>query len=217
MEIIAHRGAWAGDAVNGIPACAKNSIDAFKIAAEFGFGIETDFRYALGEIVISHNPPDAQAPTARAFLSAVRPGQIICVNVKADGLAADLKALFDAKPEVRPFAFDMSVPDTLGYEKAGFPYLERQSEYETVQVWPNASGYWLDGFNGTWFTKETIERLAGRGRPVCIVSSDLHGRDNRPLWEMLRSLLAERPDLSEKLWLCTDAPFEASRSFKEAR
>lgn len=216
MEIIAHRGAWIGDEAQGIPAFEKNSIEAFHCATESGFGIETDFRDVAGNIVISHNPPNGDEITAETFFSITKPGQIVAVNVKADGLSVDLKAIWQkVAPETRPFAFDMSVPDTLGYVKAQYPYLERQSEYERSIVWPGAAGFWLDGFHSIWYTERDLEVLLITGKPLCLVSPELHGRDYLPVWEMLKSLIAKHSEYAKDIWLCTDEPFKATRYFQE--
>lgn len=214
MKIIAHRGAWRGSPSQGVPPCTKNSREAFETATRFGFGIETDFRDICGKIVISHNPPEPSAMTAKDFFRIVQPGQVIAVNVKADGIADELFQLWKTvAPSCIPFAFDMSVPDTLGYVGHHFPFFERQSEYERTVVWPQASGFWLDGFHSTWFGLEEIARLLSYNRPVCIVSPELHGRDERDCWESLKKLTQQ--GYSKNLWLCTDKPFEAAIQFGE--
>jgi len=109
----------------------------------------------------------------------------------------------------------MSVPDTIGYVEAQFPFFERQSEYEQKRVWDSASGFWLDGFNGQWFHTSDIEKLLDIGNPVCVVSPELHGRSYLPVWKDLENLINENHRYSENLWLCTDRPFEARRFFKD--
>ena len=214
MKIIAHRGAWCGDAELGVPAVEKNSEEAFRIAVQYDFGIETDFRDVYGTVVISHNPPTAGAMLAEDFFKMVKPGQIIAVNVKADGVASELNALWKKyAPHCIPFAFDMSVPDTLGYEKEGFPFFERRSEYEREFVWEHAEGYWLDGFHSVWFNLEDVAEMLEKNKPVCIVSPELHGRDYVALWNQLLAYKEKNPEHSENIWLCTDLPFDAERFF----
>ena len=214
MKIIAHRGAWSGDSKLCVPACPKNSLEAFKTAVRFGFGIETDFRDICGKIVISHNPPEADALPAEDFFKILHPGQIVAVNIKADGLADALHHLWtELAPKAVPFAFDMSVPDTLGYAACGFPFFERQSEYEKSVVWPQAAGFWLDGFHSTWFGEADIRTLLDSERPVCIVSPELHGREEHDCWNILEKLA--RSGRSQNIWLCTDKPFVAAERFGE--
>lgn len=214
MKIIAHRGAWSGDSLLGVLPCKKNSDLAFRIAGDYGFGIETDFREICGKVVISHNPPAQDALTAADFFKMLKSGQIIAVNVKADGLSDILFKLWkENAPDSIPFAFDMSVPDTLGYVKVGFPFFERRSEYEKENVWDEAKGFWLDGFHSVWFDQQDILSLLANKKPVCIVSPELHGREYLPLWVALKSIETEYDEYQHLLWLCTDKPFEADRFF----
>ena len=50
MEIIAHRGFWKKKV-------DQNTQASFKMAIEYGYGIETDIRDQNGQIVISHDLP----------------------------------------------------------------------------------------------------------------------------------------------------------------
>ena len=214
MRIIAHRGAWCADEHLGLKACDKNSREAFMRATRYGFGIETDFRDICGKIVISHNPPSSDAMSAEEFLGLLQPNQIVAVNIKADGLAEELRRLWTAYAgNTLPFAFDMSVPDTLGYSKIGFPFFERRSEYEQASVWPDASGIWLDGFHDIWFDLAMITSLLEAGKPVCVVSPELHGREYRDLWQTLKTIEIARTEFAGNLLLCTDNPYEAERFF----
>lgn len=214
MKIIAHRGAWCGDTKLSVPPCGKNSWEAFETATRFGFGIETDFRDICGKIVISHNPPEPDALCAEDFFKLLQPGQVVAVNIKADGIADGLFDLWKAlAPTAVPFAFDMSVPDTLSYASCGFPFFERQSEYEKAIVWPQASGFWLDGFHSTWFGESEMQALLNLGRPVCIVSPELHGRDEAACWNVIKKILQH--NTPNNIWLCTDKPFAAAERFGE--
>lgn len=226
FTIAAHRGAWSGSAEANVPAVEKNSLAAFRIATENHFGIETDFRDICGRLYISHNPPDLDAPRAIDLVELLKPGQTVLVNVKADGLAPALKQLADLSKfgECRLFAFDMSVPDTLGYMTARFPFLERVSEYEPVDVvrplsgcvFPKRSGIWLDGFRSVWYDEPFLRRALKDFGRVAVVSPELHGRDPYRLWRMLDAVLSDPgSDVPEKaeLILCTDRPFEARTRF----
>ena len=118
LTIVAHRGAWSGCPELGVPAVEKNSEAAFRLAVEHHFGIETDFRDICGKVVVSHNPPPADALSAQDFFNLLEPGQTVLVNIKADGLAASLEELrrHTRLAYCRPYAFDMSVPDSWEYE-----------------------------------------------------------------------------------------------------
>jgi hypothetical protein len=67
---------------------------------------------------------------------------------------------------------------------------------------------WLDAFESTWFTRDIIQELLGRNRGVCVVSSELHGRDHIQLWSLLRPLKNQH-----RMMLCTDLPEEARHYF----
>jgi glycerophosphoryl diester phosphodiesterase len=63
MRIIAHRGFWKMKS-------EQNTMAAFQRAIENGFGIETDFRYHAGNLVISHDLPRDKVLTADDLFAA---------------------------------------------------------------------------------------------------------------------------------------------------
>jgi hypothetical protein len=101
----------------------------------------------------------------------------------------------------------MSLPDTLGQLRAGNPVYLRMSEYETIPaaLESRIRGVWLDAFEHTWYGVDTIAALLDRGLAVCVVSPELHKRDDyEALWTALQPL-RDRSGLS----LCTDLPEQA--------
>jgi len=203
MDVLSHRGHWTSDA-------EKNRPVAFERSFALGFGTETDVRDRDGRLVISHDMPGPGALPFEAFLeclarTAPRP-LLQAINIKADGLAVALaRAMKDCGHPW--FAFDMSLPDTLGQLKAGNPVYLRMSEYERLPepLVPRVRGVWLDAFERTWYDADTIRTLLDRGLAVCVVSPELHKRtDHAELWTMLRPL-SGRAGLS----LCTDLPEQA--------
>jgi hypothetical protein len=106
----------------------------------------------------------------------------------------------------------MSIPDTIQIKRAGLNFFIRQSEYEQdLPFYQEASGVWLDSFKSTWFSNELIENhVVTNNKRLCIVSSELHGRDHLPLWRQLKKL-SYLP--SEQFILCTDLPEEALKYF----
>ena len=88
-NILAHRGYWR-DPKN------RNALSALRAALEAGFGIETDIRDALGELVISHDPPRSKdAVKFECFLDlvlATKSAGRIALNIKADGLLHNSRA-----------------------------------------------------------------------------------------------------------------------------
>ena len=203
MDVLSHRGYWTD-------ASEKNTPAAFERSFALGFGTETDVRDHDGRLVISHDMPTGEALAFEAYLGclarkATRP-LLQAINIKADGLATALARTM--KDIAHPwFVFDMSLPDTLGQLRAGNPVYLRMSEYETIPVALESriQGVWLDAFERTWYGVDTIAALLDRGLAVCVVSPELHKRDDHEaLWTALKPL-RDRPGLS----LCTDLPEQA--------
>jgi hypothetical protein len=206
IKIIAHRGYW-------ITPDEKNTLLAFERALQNGFGIETDFRDSNGKLVISHDPATTDSIDAKAFFDLCNQYPNTdphAINVKSDGLQQLLSSQLLLWDKSRYFVFDMSVPDSLGYMRKGMNTFTRVSEYERYQDFDGkATGVWLDGFGGEWYRADDIKQYLALEKSVAIVSPELHGRDHRHLWEMLKSLYTE----NMSLMLCTDLPLEAKRYF----
>ncbi len=163
---------------------------------------------------MSHDPVDvsAQPLLASEFLSHYKElgsdGRI-ALNIKADGLQKDLETLLDGTgvPVENVYAFDMSVPDTLGYLRHKLPFYTRMSEYEPLPAFlDSAQGIWIDDFTGEFpQVAKAVEYLA-LGYRVAIVSSELHGRSPDGLWKNIKTTgINQNP----KLELCTDHPLQA--------
>lgn len=202
MIVLSHRGFW-------IDPEEKNSLIAFERNVEVGIGTETDIRDRDGVLVVSHDPADSQAMTWLDVLDLFeRSGLPLAVNVKADGLS-DMVADSLAGREINAFMFDMSGPETVRYARAGLPYFTRHSDVERDPIlYETAAGVWLDSFGPEWFDLAVIERHLDHGKKVCVVSSELHGRDPGDLWEMLTPY--KRRD---GLMICTDLPQQAASRF----
>ncbi|HEY1837329.1 MAG TPA: hypothetical protein VGG36_06710 [Rhizomicrobium sp.] len=207
MKILAHRGHWRAPH-------EKNSLAAFERAWAGGHGIETDLRDRARQIVISHDPPEAQAASFDSFLEAFAArgcGTTLALNIKADGLCeAVAKSL--ARYSVEDFfVFDMSVPDSLHYLKAGMPVFLRLSEHEPkTGLFERAAGVWLDAFTRDWWTLDTLRTIHAEGKAVAIVSPELHRRPHEPMWRALGGLDA---DILRETLICTDFPDEADSFF----
>lgn len=201
MHILAHRGLWEN-------AAEQNTPEAFARAFDAGFGIETDVRDCRGRFVISHNPPRGIEPDFEDCLALLRGRPLpLAINIKADGLAEELRRVCLQHHVADWFVFDMSVPDMRRQLAAGNPVYARMSEVEQIPPWPDeASGIWLDGFAALWYDAAVLSALLKRFR-VCVVSQELHGRDPAAQWAMLHPLAA-----CERLSLCTDKP-EAARVY----
>lgn len=208
MQILSHRGYWKNPA-------EKNSVTAFEESFRLGFGTETDLRDLAGALVVSHDPPASDAMAADTLFSihqAHDSGLTLALNVKADGLqtlVSDYLGRFGVRDA---FVFDMSIPDTLHWIRAGVPVFTRHSDVEPDPVlYTESAGVWLDGFHSDWWDAATIMRHLDAGKRVCIVSPDLHRREHLPVWDRLKS--SGLPE-SDDIMLCTDYPEAARDAFQ---
>jgi hypothetical protein len=111
------------------------------------------------------------------------------------------------------FVFDMSVPDTLHYLRAGMPVFLRLSEYEPeMPLLDRAAGVWLDAFEGDWWSLDMLRSFHAQRKTVAIVSPELHHRPHQLLWRRLKEL---EPEVRGNLMLCTDYPSDADKFFIE--
>jgi hypothetical protein len=207
--IVSHRGLWTTRE-------QRNSLAAIEAGFERGFGLETDIRDCRGELLVSHDPPTGDELTLAELLAARARAEAgpLALNVKADGLQAAIETALSAAGDPEYFVFDMSIPDTLAYRRAGLRYFTRQSEYEPEPaLYAEASGVWLDCFETAWFECELIAGHLAADKQVCVVSPELHGREHRRDWE--RWSAWDVFDSSDVL-LCTDLPIQASTVFATA-
>lgn len=204
MQIISHRGFW-------YTASEKNSETAFRRSFDLNFGIETDVRDCLGELVISHDIPRGGEMTLATLITLMGENeQLLAINIKADGLAKLLCKKMSDSSRTNWFVFDMSIPDTRDHLAVGNPVFARMSEFEQIPIWfDQVEGVWLDSFENDWFDLTLISDLLRKGKRVCVVSSELHGRDHSVLWSMLLPLATV-----DHLILCTDFPVKANEFFK---
>jgi glycerophosphoryl diester phosphodiesterase len=204
---LAHRGLWT------LPA-QRNSLAAIRDAFAHGWGVETDVRDIDGALVVSHDPPSQGTLPFEGVVDAYRaydcPG-VLAVNVKADGLADMLAhALCEVDPNCW-FAFDMSVPDMRHYARAGLPFFTRHSDLEPAPaLYEQATGVWLDDFDGGFITRERIAEHLSAGKRVAVISPELHGRERERTW---REWSAWSLWSSPELFLCTDHPTSAQEVF----
>ena len=203
MRIISHRGYWLEPA-------EKNSRRAFARTLEAGFGTETDVRDLAGGLVVAHDPPRGGEMAWGEMLAMFEgSGLPLAVNVKADGLAPLLRQAFESRATPW-FAFDMSGPEMVRYAREGLPFYSRHSDVEPEPIlYAEAAGIWLDSFtDDQWIRPDLIHRHLDSGKAVCVVSSELHGREPGPLWERLAGLNGEG-----RVTLCTDWPEKAKAAF----
>jgi len=209
MIIISHRGYW-------LEAHEKNTPCAFERSFTLGYGTETDVRDRSGTLVISHDPPKGDELTFDQFLelaSATKP--LLAINIKADGLAAQIHDTMKAHHYSNYFVFDMSIPDTRMQLRVGNPVLMRMSEVEPNPPYlDQASGIWLDAFEADLWRIDALKQLLADNKTVCLVSPELHQRDYQNFWHAIKQAEFDQTD---RLILCTDVPEQATAFFQEMR
>lgn len=207
MKILAHRGYWRETG-------EKNTLPAFERAWAGAYGIETDLRDLDGNIVVCHDLPNRGAlPFTHLLQAYVAHGKStpLALNIKADGLQSIVARALTTHHVDNYFLFDMSIPDSLSYLRAGMPVFARLSEYEPHSLLHDkTAGVWLDAFETEWWTLDLLRTLRVQDKTVAIVSPELHGRRHEPLWQALRDL---PPGIAAGLLLCTDFPDDAAHYF----
>lgn len=200
MISISHRGYWLNPS-------EKNSMIAFKRSFSQGYGTETDIRDYCGELVISHDLPSKNSLKFEDFLDLfVRYDHRLplALNIKSDGLAKYINEFLKFYKVDNYFCFDMSIPDSINYFEVDMNVFMRRSEYEVDnQLYSHAKGIWLDSFSVNSLDCRDIVRYMELGKKVCIVSPELHRRDESKVWQDIKSL-SEEYFYSEQLMLCTD-------------
>jgi len=206
MIVLAHRGWWLAPE-------ERNTATAFDRAFSAGYGVETDVRDLAGELVVAHDPPTNHSTQRfgdflNQYHAAGCPGAL-AINVKADGLQAQLSDLLDSCGIVNAFVFDMAVPDSLGYLARGIQTFTRHSEIEPEPpFYDRAHGVWIDCFETDWITPEVVRRHRAAGKRVALVSPELHRRPHEEAWSRWAPLANDGD-----LMICTDFPDQADRLF----
>jgi len=203
MVVISHRGFWKTE-------YEKNTKEAFEDSIKQGFGVETDVRDCKGELVISHDMPLGGEMSLHQFASIFSDSNLlVALNIKSDGVSELLQKEMQIHSGIKWFVFDMSIPDMKSHLDCGNPTFTRMSDVESCPIWLDSSqGVWLDSFKEEWYDLALIRGLLKKEKQVCIVSSELHGRNYADLWKMLLPLREEKG-----LILCTDYPIKAREYF----
>lgn len=207
MRVLSHRGYWKEPS-------EMNGATAFSRSFSLGFGTETDLRDLGGHLAISHDPPRPGAMSARELLSIHRAydqSLPLALNIKADGLQGLLAELLEEFQTSDLFVFDMSTPDAVRWLKTDVPVYTRHSDIEPEPpLYEQAAGVWLDAFNSEWWDTSVIRKHLDAGKRVCLVSSELHGRDPSRAWDRISSSDLTK---SSDFLICTDLPEEAREVF----
>lgn len=210
MKFIAHRGLWESPE-------EKNTVSAFEAALKNGFGIETDVRDYLGELVISHDIATQGALTLSEFLCLVSntfPRATLAINVKSDGLQQAFRE--SSINGFEHFYFDMSVPDALLYSKSSMRFYTRYSDIEPFpSLLSKSVGVWVDNFSSNVFDSEAVLKFLEEGKRVVLVSPELHGYSYQQYWNDVKSFIFTNNEYSDQVELCTDYPIQAQEFFYE--
>ena len=210
ISVIAHRGQWNIQA-------EKNSKAAFERAFSLGFGIETDLRDIQGKIVISHDMPKGNEISFEEVLQIMNGRKLpLALNIKADGQGSEIIRLLNKYKHTNYFTFDMSLPEMVVEHNLSLNVFSGVSDILPQGIMLNKSkGVWLDSFNDDDFLISTLPRLLSENFYVCVVSPDLHGRNNNNLkvWSFIKENLINK--YAGKIAVCTDLPIEAKEFFYE--
>ncbi|MBT0725945.1 hypothetical protein HGT73_00850 [Rosenbergiella australiborealis] len=210
MIVISHRGYWKS-------LQEKNTEAAFIRSFQLDLGTETDLRDFNGEIVISHDIPDASCISFHHMLELYKThtsnNPPLALNVKADGLQDEVKSILEKMNITNYFFFDMALPDSLTYNKRNLNAFVRYSEYESLNALYDVSkGVWLDGFEKDLVEEDLLQKIISDGKKVCIVSPELHKRNHIVSWEKYRKF-DDKLLSSSDLIICTDYPEECMEFF----
>ncbi|WP_114785927.1 hypothetical protein [Vibrio tetraodonis] len=210
MKILAHRGLWTKPE-------QKNTREAFVEALKHGFGIETDVRDYLGELVISHDIANKGSIGFSDFLSIVKThfrDAPLAINVKADGLQNEFIGTEINK--FQHFYFDMSIPDALIYSRHSLNFYTRHSDIEPApNLLSQSAGVWMDNFSSNTLDTATMNKFLSIDKNIALVSPELHGYDYERYWVALKEFILCNDKYTDKISLCTDYPQQAQEFFNE--
>lgn len=205
MIILSHRGYWKSEE-------ERNQEVAFHRSFDLGYGTETDIRDIQGKLVISHDMPQGNEITFEEVLQIMDGRNLpLALNIKADGMAEEILRLLNQYNHTNYFTFDMSIPDMVMQLKTELIVFTGLSDILSPAVLlDQAKGIWLDCFNSDWYDSKLVDTYLEIGKSVCIVSADLHKRNIKRQWEIIKQCSHFS---SDSLMLCTDYPEIAKEFF----
>lgn len=182
MQILSHRGYW-------LTPKEKNQTIAFERSFDMGYGTETDLRDYKGKTIISHDSPKGDEISFEDLLEIMNGRNLpLALNIKADGQTDEILRLLSKYNHTNYFTFDMSIPDmVIQIQKGANVFSPLNDIVKTPILLEESKGIWLDCFNSIWYNNYVIEELIRNGNEVCIVSSDLHKRDNAEHWRLIKA------------------------------
>ena len=205
MKIIAHRGLWKTED-------EKNKKSSFIRAFDLGIGTETDLRDCAGKILISHDMPNGDEIILEDLLDIMNGKNLtLALNIKADGLADEIKNILKKYNHTNYFTFDMSIPDMVYQINKEMKIFTGLSDIvKSPILLEKVEGVWLDSFYSDWYEEDIIDRILEENKKVCIVSADLHKRDIEKQWGIIKKCKYFE---SDNLILCSDKVKEAFKYF----
>ena len=191
MKIISHR---------------RNTIAELR-ATDHKYGVEVDIR-SKGPKLIMHHDPYVVGESFDEWIEFYRHGTLI-LNVKEEGLEDRLISLLASKGLDDYFFLDQSFPFLVKWSKAGERRCAvRVSEFESIETALTLAGrvdwVWIDCFTQFPLSARDAQRLKKAGFKLCLVSSELQGRDAETEIPFLATLLRERNIESDAV--CTKRP-----------
>ena len=191
MKIIAHR---------------RNTIEEL-VSTPTQYGIEVDIR-SNGRDLVIHHDPFAQGEKFEDWILAYRHETLI-LNVKEEGLEAELLAIMKSYSIENFFFLDQSFPFLIKWSQKGERRCAvRVSEFESTQTALALAGQvdwiWVDCFNQFSLTTIDFQRLKSAGFQLCLVSPELHGRNAEIEIPKLSVLLNDRCIVPDAV--CTKRP-----------
>ena len=205
MIILSHRGYWKLEE-------ERNRAVALQRSFDLGYGTETDIRDIQGKLVISHDMPRGDEITFEEVLQIMDGRNLpLALNIKADGMAEELLRLLKQYNHTNYFTFDMSIPDMVMQLKTELIVFTGLSDILSPAVLlDQAKGIWLDCFNSDWYDSKLVDTYLEMDKSVCIVSADLHKRNIKRQWEIIKQCSHFS---SDSLMICTDYPEIAKEFF----
>ena len=191
MQIIAHR---------------KNTIAELS-QTPTQFGIEVDIRSWEKGLTIHHDP-FVQGEDFKEWLRHYK-HQILILNVKEEGLEAQLIELMKEHNISNYFFLDQSFPFLVKWAKLGEKRLAvRVSEYESINtalsLKDKADWIWVDCFTHFPLSSEEAKQLKQANFKLCLVSPELQGRNAESEIQALKELLSSRGIAADAV--CTKRP-----------
>ena len=198
-------------------------MDAFKLALNENYGLETDLRDFNGSIVISHDPVIDEKEILLfedllKYYKISKSEKMIALNIKSDGIISKAEYLLNKFEIKNYFFFDMSIPELINAHRKNIKQIFcRDSEYESTEKFLNfTDGVWVDSFDGIHENLTNSILFLYKRKKIAIVSPELHGKDLGLMyncWGKIKSLDIPK-EFKKNIMLCTDKPSIAKEFFK---